>query len=153
MTKVTSDLNGWSVEIPAAWRHIKATEEWPAHTNPQQGEAASTDNMGPPNGGFPALEVSVQSLPADQTADQFLEFMTAENERLGYEVVEDGQIVIDGVPARLQRQTHFGEGFREVLIVNDGLIYAIYWVDLENQLDRNEPLFRRIVDTFEFPTS
>jgi hypothetical protein len=151
MKTVTSELNGWSVDIPSAWRHVKATEEWPAHTHPQQGGANYTDNMGPPNGGFPALEVSVQSLPADQTAEQFLEFMVAENETLGYEVVEEGEIVVDGVTAQLQQQSNFGEGNFEVLIVNSGLIYAIYWIDLESQVDRNETLFRQIMETFRFP--
>ena len=146
---VTSPMHRWTVEVPAAWPLRPATEVWLPNTYPLAG-ARYTDNMESP-GGFPVFDVSVQQLPSGQTEDDFLAFMTAENEAHGYEVVESEEIVVDEVTGRIQRQSFGGEGIWEVILHKDGRAYVIYWVDLETQLDENEALFRRIIDSFRFP--
>jgi hypothetical protein len=151
-TTVTSPLQGWSVDIPDTWRLRAATTAWPPHTYPEAG-AAYTDNMEPSVflGGFPAFDVNAQELPSDQTPEEFVAFITAENEARGYQVVSEEAIVVDGVTGRLQRQAIGSEGIWEVLLVDGNTAYAIYWVDLEADMATNEDLFRTILGSLRFP--
>jgi hypothetical protein len=149
---ITSPMHGWTADLPVSWRLRAATEAWPPHTYPVAG-ALYTDNMEPPVacGWYPAFDVNVQQRPADQTSAEFLEFMTIENETHGYEVVDEDEIVIDGVTGRLQRQKSNHDTGWEVILFSDQNTYTIYWVDLQSQIDRNAPLFQEIMGSFRFP--
>ena len=148
---VTSPLFGWSVDIPVTWRLRAATIEWPAYTYPEAG-AAYTDNMEPESGAFfPVFDVSVQTLPGDQSPEQFIASITAENEVRGYQVLSEDTVVVDGVTGRIQRQTIGAEGIWEIMVVDGDSAYAIYWVDLESQMAVNDALFRRILGSLRFP--
>lgn len=146
---ISSEQNGWSIQIPEAWRHQEATEEWPADVYPVAG-AAYTDIVGPPVGSFPGFDVSARSLTATETEESFVEWLDAENVAHGYVVDEEIQIIVDGLEARLQRQTLGGENIWEVLAFNSGRVYLMYWIGLATNREREEPLFREFVDSFRF---
>ena len=136
--------------MPAGWRYRAATTDWPVRTYPTAG-ATYTDSFGPLGAFFPAFDVSTQQLPDDQAPSEFLAELDAGNASNGYMVVEDGQIVVDGVTGRLQRQTLGTESIWEVILFDEGRVYAIYWVGLESQREVDEPVFRHMMDTFAFP--
>ena len=143
---------GWSFELPAGWRYRPATEDWPAHVAPAAG-AAYTDNFERPGQDFPAIDVSTQLLPADQTQKQFVAALDAATADVGCTAEATEEITVDGVVGRLQRQGCAGgfEAVWEVVAFDGERAYVIYWVGRADAAATDEPAFRRLLTTFEFP--
>jgi hypothetical protein len=138
------------MEIPAGWRYRPATEDWPPHTYPQPG-ATYTDNF-EPSGGFPAIDVSTQVLPAGQTRREFLADLDSGNADFGCTVEETEEITVDGETGRLQRQLCAGgtENIWEVTVFDGDRVYLIYWIGRASARADDEPVFRELMETFRF---
>ena len=149
---MTSERLGWSAELPAPeWLYRPATEDWPPHTNPLPG-AAYTDNFERPDEPFPVFDVSTQQLPSDQTQEEFLAGITEFSADFGCVVEAEEEITVDGAVGRLQTQTCASgmERVWEIVVFDGDQVYAIYWVGLIDDAAADEPVFRGIMDTFEF---
>ena len=138
------------MEIPAGWTYRPATEEWPAHS-PSDPTAPFADHFAAPQG-RPLIFVFRQSLPADQTEQQFTDQVDVENSR-GCESQEPEQITVAGVGARLVRRSCAGgqEAILEILLYDAGRAYEIYFVGQVLQVAEDEPLFLSLLDTFQLP--
>jgi hypothetical protein len=151
LKSITSPTHGWTAEIPTTWRLRAATQEWPPNTYPVPG-AAYTDNLEPETSdGFPAFDVNVRALEPGETREEFLAFMTAANEEDGVEVLDEGEVVVDGETGRIQRQRLPFYGGWEVIVFHEGRAYVIYWVDGELRLDERAVIFNQILSSFRFP--
>lgn len=143
------------MELPGPeWRYRAASEDWPPHTYPSPG-AAYTDNFERPSENFPAIDVSTQELPSDQTPDQFMADLDAGTADIGCEAASTEDVTVDGVVGRYQVQVCAGgfESIVEVIVFDGNRVYAIYWVGLAEDAASDEPVFRQIVSTFRFSTT
>lgn len=147
---MTSERFGWSLELPPGWTYTPATEDWPPHTYPAPG-AAYTDNF-ERAAGLPAIDISTQQLPDDQTRDEFVAELDEGNAAISCLVEATEEITVDGVVGRFQRQTCAAgtENAWEVAVFDGDRVYVIYWIGAADARAEDEPVFREILESFRF---
>jgi hypothetical protein len=147
-TTFTSTRFGYSLELPAGWIYSSAaTEDWPSEVYPTSASPFS-DRFAWGSSLFPGIDISTQRLADGRTAEEFLDWLDAENAKI-CTVDTTEEIMLDGAVGRLQRQT-CGYNAWEVVVFDGDRVYLIYWLGEPARMEEERAQFDRFVSTFRF---
>lgn len=147
----TSPNRGYSIDYPADWRTVAATQAWPANGFSYPDDPA-VDKWVPPTQADPwvLMFVSEQPLEAGETASVRLARLDADN-ATACQLSNRRTVAVDGQQARREDGRCFGTDFiSEVAVVQGGRLYLLYVLSGGPLGQPTLATFDRFVGSFRF---
>ena len=144
---ITSSRFRYLLSVPADWRYVPATEDWPDRVYPSAVSAFS-DRFTHPSDSFPAIDISTQVLAPGTTPADFLTWLSSEDAKI-CEIHETEDVVVDGATGRFQRQS-CGYNAWEVAVFDEDRVYLLFWLGLPARIDEDRRMFQAVLDSFRF---